>query len=242
MTLRQRHLKRSSPRRTRTTLSFVLMSMRSSLPTRSCWQPYEVENYCWGLAFLLGYEELAVLAIELTWIFQHITVHHLWGSFLLDAAHATVLPTGDSHHYERLLKTIMSSEPAFPSMLDAAQDLVAAQGEYGHMSAEDRYLLQIASNAFAALAPDDGETVKGESREPGGSTPHWVPASSGAEQSVSPKLTIKVGAGHKSFQLAAEGRPRVSIDTKPLYPLFMLFAFRLAMDAPTETVPWKEAQ
>jgi hypothetical protein len=212
-------------------------------PDSILWQPYEVEDFCWSLAWLLGYEELTILAVELTWIFQRITVHHLWGSFLLDAARTTVLPTGDSHHYERLLKTIMSSEPAFPSILDAAEDLVAAaQGKYGHMSAEDRDVLQIGLKAIAAFSNDGEttETAKGESREPGGSTSQSGQASSGAEQSASPKLTIKVSRGHRSFQLKTEGRPPVSIEGMPLYPLFWLFVARLAKNAPTETVTLKE--
>ena len=185
---------------------------------------------------------MAILAIELTWIFQHIARFHLWGSFLLDAARATVLPTGDSHQYEKLLKTIMSSEPAFPSMLAAAEDIVAAaQGENGHMSAEDRNLLQIASEACAAFGIGT-ETAEdepsGTGTEDEGIDTESPEAGDAKKRSKSKQRVVKIihiKPGYESVQLRAKGKPPLCIDGK-LLRLFLPFARRIANDVSGETV------
>jgi len=94
-------------------------------PESIIWYPYEVEDYCWSLAWLLGYKELMALAVELVRQFLLITEFGLWGCFLLDTAHETVLSTADAHRCGKLMETLMSSGPAFASILDAAERFLA---------------------------------------------------------------------------------------------------------------------
>jgi hypothetical protein len=193
------------------------------------WFPNELREYCARLDDLLGWPELGEWEAYLyTEIHERSENLHLWGSFLLDAAHKAVQPTPDANRYGRLLETVKYWKWAVPAMRDAAVDLFRA--------------LPVDEPAISdAAAQTTAEAIMGDARGTGKTTTDTASdAAISVPEQLPPVREITVKEGHESFQLVARGPTAVSIDGKPFYALFMLFAIRLAKDASEEIVPWEE--
>lgn len=126
------------------------------------WYPYEVEDFCWSVAWLLGYKELMALAIELARLFLLITEFGLWGSFLLDSALRASLPEADARRYGKLLETLRSSKPAFASILEMAECLEDAEGDEDRTNAEVRDIHQVTLETTASPVAEVSDAASNE--------------------------------------------------------------------------------